>query len=180
MMLAGSLTTRSREDGAVVSPDGTPVLFLARTNDRFEKYYNGNIFLTPVGGGASQLVTETRDYDVTQARWSPDGQAVVFVANLGVLSELFQLTLADRSVDQLTEGRHSIRSWSIHEPSSRHVLTLKARGENPAVFDRRGILAGGVAPRSHTPNILRRRALSARRLTGLGAQRDFHHGLLVS
>ena len=38
--------------------------------------------------------------------------------------------------------------------------------------------AGCVAPSSNTPGILGRRALPAGRLTGLGARRDFHHGLL--
>ena len=55
---------------------------------------------------------------------------------------------------------------------------LAARGESPAAFGGRGILSGGVAPRSNMPNILPRRALPARRLAHLGATRDFHHGLL--
>ena len=55
-----------------------------------------------------------------------------------------------------------------------------ARGESPAAFGGRGILSGGVAPRSNMPNILPRRALPASRLARLGATRDFHHGLLGS
>ncbi len=38
------------ESGAQVSPDGSHVLFLARANERFEKYYNSNVFLVPSGG----------------------------------------------------------------------------------------------------------------------------------
>ncbi len=55
---------------------------------------------------------------------------------------------------------------------------LTARGESPPAFDRRCIPPGCVAPRSHTAGIFPRRALSDRRITGLGATRDFHHGLL--
>ena len=69
-----------------------------------------------------------------------------------------------------------------------------ARGESPAAFDRRRIPPRGVAPRSYRPTILLRCALpgvprpardalslsTGGRLTGLGATRDFHHGLLVS
>jgi hypothetical protein len=58
------------------------------------------------------------------------------------------------------------------------VVVLAARGETPAAFDGRCILAGGVAPRSNTPGILGRRALPARRLARLGATLEFHHGLL--
>ena len=71
---------------------------------------------------------------------------------------------------------------------------LAARGESPAAFDRRRIPPRGAAPRSNRPTILLRCALpgvprpardalslsTGGRLTGLGATRDFHHGLLVS
>ena len=60
-----------------------------------------------------------------------------------------------------------------------HQVILAARGESPAAFDRRCIPAGGVAPPSNTPGILGRRALPAGRIAGLGATRDFHHGLLA-
>ena len=56
---------------------------------------------------------------------------------------------------------------------------LAARGESPTAFDRRCIPPGCVAPRSNTVGILPRRALSDGRITGLGATRDFHHGLLA-
>ena len=110
------------ERNAQVSPDGTQVLFLARTNEHFEKYYNGNMFVAPVGSTEPQLVMESQAYDVTQARWSVDGQSIVFVANLGVHSELFRLDLADRTLDQLTEGRHAIRAWTFQAHVDRHVL----------------------------------------------------------
>ena len=57
---------------------------------------------------------------------------------------------------------------------------LAARGESPAAFDRRCIPPRGVAPWSHKPTILPRRVLPGGRLTGLGATRDFHHGLLMT
>ena len=53
-----------------------------------------------------------------------------------------------------------------------------ARGESPAAFDRRYISSAGVPPRSNTAGMLPRRALSAERITGLGATPDFHQGLL--
>ena len=53
-----------------------------------------------------------------------------------------------------------------------------ARGERPTAFDRRCIPAVCVASRSNTAGIFPRRALTPRRIAGLGATRDFHHGLL--
>ena len=55
---------------------------------------------------------------------------------------------------------------------------LAARGESPAAFGRRGIPPRGVARRSNTPGILPPPALRDGFLDGLGATRDFHHGLL--
>ena len=56
---------------------------------------------------------------------------------------------------------------------------LAARGESPAAFDRRCIPPRGVARRSNTPGILPPPAWRGERLDGLGATRDFHHGLLI-
>ena len=56
---------------------------------------------------------------------------------------------------------------------------LAARGESPAAFDQPCIPSDGVAPRSNTAGIFPRHALSARRMAGLGATRDFYHGLLA-
>ena len=56
---------------------------------------------------------------------------------------------------------------------------LGARVESPAASDRRCLPPRCVAPQSHRPAILPRRALPGGRLTGLGATRDFHHGLLA-
>src|SRR5436309_9743931 len=62
---------------------------------------------------------------------------------------------------------------------NRFAGLLAARGESLAAFDGRCIPAGCVAPRSHAPGMLGRRALPAGRLARLGATPDFHHGLLA-
>ena len=58
------------------------------------------------------------------------------------------------------------------------LRALGARDESPAAFAGRCIPPGGVAPPSHIPDILGRRALPGGRLVRLGAARPFHHGLL--
>ena len=60
------------------------------------------------------------------------------------------------------------------------AVGLAARGESPAAFDLRCIPAGCVASRSNTAGIFPRRALPDGRSVGLGATRDFHHGLLAT
>ena len=118
------------ERGAELSPDGARVLFLARTNERFDKYYNGNVFIAEPGASEPRIVDATRDYDVTQARWSADGRSLFFVANLGVHSQLFRLGLANGNVEPLTAGRHAIRTWTLATGGSRHALTI-SEPDNP-------------------------------------------------
>ena len=55
--------------------------------------------------------------------------------------------------------------------------SLAARRETPAASGRRGIPADGVAPSSHTDDMLGRRALSAGRLAALAATLAYHQGL---
>ena len=118
------------ESGAQVSPDGSHVLFLARANDRFEKYYNSNILLVPSSGGPVRILAPDLPYEFSRAAWSLDGDAVFAVANMGVHSELFRLDVATGEVEQLTDGRHSVGSWTIAAAAERHVLTLR-EPDNP-------------------------------------------------
>src|ERR687888_302100 len=85
---------------------------------------------------------------------------------------LFISKLESSGVRQNARAQTHVRPGTVQFPPR-----LTARGETPAAFDGRCILAGCVAPRSNTPGILGRRALPSRRLARLGATPDFHHGL---
>ena len=58
-------------------------------------------------------------------------------------------------------------------------LAARVKQTSPT-FGRPCIPSGGVASRSNTAGIFPRRVLSDRRITGLGATRDFHDGPVVS
>ncbi len=118
------------EAGAQVSPDGSRVLFLSRSNERFEKYYNGNVFLAPAGGGPARVLAPELPYELSDAAWSADGNSVFAIVNMGVHSELFRLDAATGEAEQLTDGRHSIGSWQLQATAGRHVLTLR-QPDNP-------------------------------------------------
>jgi dipeptidyl aminopeptidase/acylaminoacyl peptidase len=97
-----------------LSPDGSQVLFVSDTNERFEPYYNQNLFVVPVSGGTPKLAIADFPFAVDQASWSPDGQTILIVANMGVHSEIFSVDVAGRQATQLTDGRHSIpASWNV-------------------------------------------------------------------
>ena len=112
------------EGGGELSPDGSQVLFLARASRDFEKYYNGNLFVIPVGGGAARELVPELGYSIDRAAWSSDGQSVFFVANMGVHDELFAVDVTSGAIRQLTDGEHSIGAWSLAVEADHHVLTL--------------------------------------------------------
>jgi len=97
-----------------LSPDGSQVLFISDTNERFEPYYNQNLFVVSASGGTPKLAIADFPFAVDQASWAPDGRTILIVANMGAHSEIFSVDVAGRQATQLTDGRHSIpASWNV-------------------------------------------------------------------
>jgi dipeptidyl aminopeptidase/acylaminoacyl peptidase len=112
------------ETGASVSPDDSSVLFLSKTNEKFETYFNQKMFVVPAAGGSPKLLLPQLKYDVEKAEWSGDGKAIYFTANTGVRSQLFRVAAESNKPEQITEGDSAIRAWQFESSSHRHVLTL--------------------------------------------------------
>src|SRR6185437_7570486 len=92
------------ESAAELSPDGAQVLFLAQANVQYEPYYNRKIFIAPASGGPARVLMPDAPYEVERAVWTKDGQSILFVANMGVHSELFRIGLHATAPEQLTRG----------------------------------------------------------------------------
>jgi dipeptidyl aminopeptidase/acylaminoacyl peptidase len=109
------LTQNNVEEGQPeLSPDGSQVLFLAETNEKLEPYYNENLFVMSVSGGAPRPLVPEFPYAVDQAGWAPDGKSILAVVSMGVHTEIFQFDLQSRHARQLTDGRHFIPpSWTV-------------------------------------------------------------------
>jgi len=113
------------ESRAQISPDGSEVLFLSRSSAVFEKYYNRNLFVAPIGDGAPRLLAGQLPYEFSDARWSADGTSIFVVANMGVHSELMELDAETGVVRQLTDGQHAIGAWNYVSTLDEHVLILR-------------------------------------------------------
>jgi dipeptidyl aminopeptidase/acylaminoacyl peptidase len=109
------LTSNSIEEKTInLSPDGTQVLFLADTNDRFEPNYPTNLFIVSAAGGAPRLAVPDFKYAFDQAVWMADGKTIIATVNMGVHSEFFRIDVAARRADQITDGPHYIPpGWSM-------------------------------------------------------------------
>jgi dipeptidyl aminopeptidase/acylaminoacyl peptidase len=114
------------EIGAELSPDNTQVLFLADTNDRFEPFYNTNLFIIPATGGEPRALIPDFQYAFDQATWAPDGRSIFAVVNMGVHNEVFQIDTASGRARQLTDGEHFIplTGWSVVPTANTMMLQL--------------------------------------------------------
>ncbi|HSL21984.1 MAG TPA: S9 family peptidase [Vicinamibacterales bacterium] len=131
------------ESNAMLSPDGTQVLFLAQANERFDVYYNRRIFVVSASGGHARAVTSTLPYEVERATWSPDGRSIFVTANTGVESQLLRVPAEGGLPEALTKGQHSITGWSFEPKANRHVVSINAADNAGDLWT---IPGGGGAP----------------------------------
>jgi dipeptidyl aminopeptidase/acylaminoacyl peptidase len=137
------------EQNVELSPDGSQVLFTADTNERFEPYYQDNIFVMPAAGGTPRPVLPDFRYAVDQATWAPDGKSIIAAVNMGVHSEIFQIEIGSRRARQLTDGAHFVPpGWSVVPSAGKIVFQL----DEPTRFGDVWTLpiAGGSDPRRVT------------------------------
>ena len=117
------LTSNSIEERSLdLSPDGTRVLFLADTNERFEPNYPTNLFVVAAAGGGARIALPAFPHAVDQAVWAPDGQSIFASVNMGVHAEFFRIDLAGRQAHQLTDGQHFIPPTWTAVPSAGAIV----------------------------------------------------------
>ena len=120
------LTSNSIEEKSLdLSADGTHVLFLADTNERFEPYYPTNLFIVSAAGGAPRLAVPDFKYAFDQAVWTPDGKSIIASVTMGVHSEFFRIDVAAWRAHQLTDGTHFIPpTWTAVPTAGKVVFQI--------------------------------------------------------
>ena len=136
----GVQITRNKvpESGASVSPDGSLVAFLSQSNERFEPYYSVKLFIASSAGGPARLPMPEFPYWIERAQWSKDGKSIFFLANMGVHSELFQVSAQGGKPEQLTDGQHAIAAWSFSASANAHIFTAHEMSSPGEVWVREG------------------------------------------
>jgi dipeptidyl aminopeptidase/acylaminoacyl peptidase len=109
-----------------LSPDGSQILFISDTNEKFEPYFNTNLFLMAASGGATpKPAIANFPYAVDQATWTPDGKSILAVVNMGIHAEIFQVDVAGRRAKPITDGRHFIPpGWSVVPAAGKMMFQL--------------------------------------------------------
>jgi dipeptidyl aminopeptidase/acylaminoacyl peptidase len=127
---SNSIPERSIE----LSPDNGTILFVAETDNKFQDiYYQGTICTVPAEGGTPTFLIPDFNYEVYGASWSADGKSIYFIANMGVHSEIFSVSLKDKKVNQLTDGKHAIFGFD-YVPKIDTIAYLVNSPHNPGTF----------------------------------------------
>lgn len=139
MELADGTTRRITANGIEeyncrFSPDNKRILFISETDEAFsDYYYQSALFIVPSSGGKPQLLLPGFKYEVRNAVWSSTGKSIYFIANMGVHTEIFSLSVKDLKVKQLTNGKHAIYSPD-YMPKIDKMLYLSNSPQNPGTF----------------------------------------------
>src|SRR3954470_4193572 len=62
-----------------ISPDGRSVLYSVRTTDVAANRRSGKTYVAPAAGGSARVFPGD-DVSASEARWSPDGRRITYVA----------------------------------------------------------------------------------------------------
>ncbi|RMD81073.1 MAG: hypothetical protein D6820_05740 [Lentisphaerae bacterium] len=102
-----------------ISPDGKKILFLRPSVDTKVP----QLWIMDFDGGGETQLTDNTKYIVKDARWSPDGKAIVFASNEGKDSK----------------NRNNFDIWMMMRDGSKKTqLTVNGSHDDKPCFDRRG------------------------------------------
>ena len=112
------------ESNIEISPDNSKIIYIIDANEKFETYYNDNLFVSSIDGEKVEMLMPKLPYAIVNASWSADGSKIYFTANMGVHTELFSYDLKSDKSKQLTDGEHTIRGWYYDANKETHLLKM--------------------------------------------------------
>jgi dipeptidyl aminopeptidase/acylaminoacyl peptidase len=101
-------------DAAMLSPDGTRVVYQVRTIDREKDKYRSHLWMVPASGGEPRQLTHGEGKN-TGAAWSPDGKWIAFVSDRkDKKAQIYRLPLDGGEAERLTDldGQIGGIAWS--------------------------------------------------------------------
>jgi len=119
------------ESSAKISPDGDKVYFVSACNEKFEEYYNKNLFeVSTDGKNAPKIISNNFDYEINSFEFSRENGELFILANMGASNQLWKMDISKRIFSQITDGNHSLTNWDYDLKSNLHVFGINTI-ENP-------------------------------------------------
>ncbi len=163
-------------DGFDVSPDGSRVVFSARTDNRGNFPFSSELFVVDTAGGNLQKVTDNSDVEFDPL-WSPDGESFVFHASSGESFDLRNgyLWILNPKSGALTklEGHHVGEiDHLVWSPDGESLLFNEMQGTDTNLY-RLDIATDQLEAMTKVSGTLRAEAYSRDRTTMVYSFNDF-------
>lgn len=120
------------ESNAQISPDNTAFAYIATVNEKGEPYYEDNLFLHRIGDPRPELLMPDLAMEIMDFAWTKDGAGLFVLGNTGLRNELYEYNIEERVLTQLTQGDHTISSWSYLPDIDTHsakIIDAESPGE---------------------------------------------------
>ncbi|AKD05300.1 amidohydrolase family protein [Pontibacter korlensis] len=99
-----------------VSPDGSRIIF-----DML-----GDLYLLPIGGGKAEQLTSGMSFD-TQAKFSPDGNSIVFISDRSGSDNVWTMDLATKKPRQISKSNNENYQSAEWTPDGNYIIAAKGR-----------------------------------------------------
>ncbi|MEA2382697.1 MAG: hypothetical protein QOH72_2668 [Solirubrobacteraceae bacterium] len=113
-----------------ISPDGATVAVVRRLRTAPDRPPRVRLVTVPLAGGETTEVAPDWDRWANDLRWTPDGRALIVVADENGRSPLFRIEVADGTVVRLT-GDDGAYTEPRVAPDGEHVYALRAAIDAP-------------------------------------------------
>lgn len=125
--------TKGPDGNPVWSPDGRQIAYQTANGREFFFYANSYIAVTPAGGGARQVLTESFDELPGLIEWAADG--VYFNALQKTSSQLFRLNPATKAIEQVSgQANYGASQFSFTADFKQVAFVGAGANDYPEVF----------------------------------------------
>jgi dipeptidyl aminopeptidase/acylaminoacyl peptidase len=124
---SGAIKTLTKNDAPEMnvqwSPEGKMISYLAPTNTNWD-LLEDKLWVIPAEGGEPRKLTGTFNGDIAQYSWAPDGQSIVFGAQVRARGTVQRVSVATGAVTQVAGGDWSGRMESVSSDGRRGAAVV--------------------------------------------------------
>jgi dipeptidyl aminopeptidase/acylaminoacyl peptidase len=119
-----------------ISPDGRSITVVISRANYEENRYDGELTLVDVATRAQRVLTRDRR-GITQARWSPDGTRLAFLATVDAKPQLFVLPMNGGEAWQVTKSPTGVQQYAWRPGASGEIAYVAAEEAPKATGEER-------------------------------------------
>ena len=128
-----------RLTGPEIAPDGKSIAIVVSRTNYEENRYDPELLLIDIATHGQRVLTHDRR-GVSQARWSPDGSRLAFLATADGKAQIFVLPMSGGDAVQITRSPVGVQQYAWR-PGGRNEIAFVASDEAPKLRERNATIA---------------------------------------